>query len=75
MRSTPCSAATPGGAPPPNPLPPGSSLPGAEVKMDFRYKTSRVKQYFNEGRAFRTKTVFCKPSKIGDLARLEHLPS
>ncbi len=48
--------------------------PGTEVKMDFRYKHSRVKQYLKEGRAFRIETVINKPSDIGVLSRLEHLP-
>jgi len=48
--------------------------PGTEVKMDFRYKNSRVKQYLKEGRALRIETVINKPSDIGVLARLEHLP-
>lgn len=42
--------------------------------MDFRYKHSRVKQYLKEGRAFRIETVINKPSDIGVLARLEHMP-
>ncbi|MGI9029326.1 MAG: hypothetical protein ACR2HP_04985 [Ilumatobacteraceae bacterium] len=48
--------------------------PGTEVKMDFAYKHSRVKQYLKEGRAFRIETVINKPSDIGCLAWLEHLP-
>jgi hypothetical protein len=48
--------------------------PGTEVKMDFSYKHSRVKQYLKEGRALRIETVINKPSDIGVLARLEHLP-
>jgi hypothetical protein len=48
--------------------------PGTEVKMDFRYKHSRVKQYLKEGRALRIETVINKPADIGLLARLEHLP-
>ena len=48
--------------------------PGTEVKMDFRYKHSRVKQYLKEGRALRIETVINKPQDIGVLARLEHLP-
>ena len=39
---------------------PGSSSPGTEVKMDFRYKHSRVKQYLKEGRALRIETVINK---------------
>jgi hypothetical protein len=48
--------------------------PGTEVKMDFAYKHSRVKQYLKEGRALRIETVINKPYDIGVLARLEHLP-
>ena len=48
--------------------------PGTEVKMDFAYKHSRVKQYLKEGRALRIETVINKPADIGVLARLEHLP-
>jgi hypothetical protein len=48
--------------------------PGTEVKMDFSYKHSRVKQYLKEGRALRIETVINKPYDIGVLARLEHLP-
>jgi hypothetical protein len=48
--------------------------PGTEVKMDFTYKHSRVKQYLKEGRALRIETVVNKPKDIGILARLEHLP-
>ncbi len=48
--------------------------PGTEVKMDFAYKNSRVKQYLKEGRALRIETVINKPSDIGVLGRLEHLP-
>jgi hypothetical protein len=48
--------------------------PGTEVKMDFAYKHSRVKQYLKEGRALRIETVVSKPYDIGVLARIEHLP-
>ncbi len=48
--------------------------PGTEVKLDFAYKHSRVKQYLKEGRALRIETVINKPSDIGVLGRLEHLP-
>jgi len=48
--------------------------PGTDVKMDFRFKHSRVKQYLKEGRALRIETVINKPADIGVLARLEHLP-
>jgi hypothetical protein len=47
---------------------------GTDVKMDFRYKHSRVKQYLKEGRALRIETVINKPADVGVLARLEHLP-
>jgi hypothetical protein len=48
--------------------------PGTEVKIDFRYKHSRVTQYLKEGRALRIETVINKPSDIAIRARLEHLP-
>jgi hypothetical protein len=48
--------------------------PGTEVKMDFRYTHSRVKQYLKEGRAYRIETVINKPSDLGLLARICHLP-
>jgi hypothetical protein len=48
--------------------------PGTEVKMDFSCKHSRVKQYLKEGRALRIETVINKPSDLGILARIEHLP-
>ena len=48
--------------------------PGTEVKMDFSFKHSRVKQYLKEGRALRIETVINKPKDIDVLARLEHLP-
>jgi hypothetical protein len=47
---------------------------GTEVQLEFHYKHSRVKQYLKEGRALRIETVINKPSDIGVLARLEHLP-
>jgi len=47
---------------------------GIDVKMDLRYKHSRVKQYLKEGRALRIETVINKPADIDVLARLEHLP-
>jgi hypothetical protein len=48
--------------------------PGTEVKIDFSYKHSRVKQYLKEGRALRIETVVNKPADLGVLARIEHLP-
>ena len=47
---------------------------GTEVRLEFRYKNSRVKQYLKEGRALRIETVINKPSDVGCKARLEHLP-
>ncbi|HUR17905.1 MAG TPA: hypothetical protein VMZ51_03080 [Acidimicrobiales bacterium] len=47
---------------------------GTEVKLEFRYKNSRVKQYLKEGRALRIETVINKPSDVGCKARLVHLP-
>jgi hypothetical protein len=48
--------------------------PGTEVKMDFAYKHSRVKQYLKEGRALRIETVINKPWDLTIRSRLEHLP-
>ena len=48
--------------------------PGTDVKMDLRYKHSRVKQYLKEGKALRIETVVNKPKDVGVLSRLEHLP-
>jgi hypothetical protein len=48
---------------------------GTDVRMDFAYKHSRVKQYLKEGRALRIETVINKPWDIGVRSRLEHLPS
>lgn len=48
--------------------------PGSEVKLDFAYKHSRLKQYLKEGRALRIEAVINKPADLGVLARLQHLP-
>jgi hypothetical protein len=48
--------------------------PGTDVKIDFSYKHSRVKQYLKEGRALRIETVVNKPADLDVLARIEHLP-
>ena len=48
--------------------------PGTEVKMDFSYKHSRVKQYLKEGRALRIETVINKPWDLTIRSRIEHLP-
>src|SRR5216684_8529393 len=37
--------------------------PGTDVKIDFSFKHSRVKQYLKEGRALRIETVINKPAK------------
>jgi len=42
--------------------------------MDFTYKHSRVKQKPEGGPTLRIETVVNKPSDIGVLARLKHLP-
>src|SRR5260370_15114543 len=47
---------------------------GTEVRLEFAYKHSRVKQYLKEGRALRIETVINKPSDVGCKARLAHLP-
>ena len=46
---------------------------GTEVRIDFSYKHSRVKQYLKEGRALRIETVINKPKDLDVLARIEHL--
>ena len=47
---------------------------GSEVRLDFAYKHSRVKQYLKDGRALRIEAVINKPSDLDVLARLQHLP-
>src|SRR4051794_30905056 len=47
---------------------------GTEVRIDFRYKHSRVKQYLKDRRALRIETVINKPADIDVRARLQHLP-
>jgi len=47
---------------------------GTDVRIDFRYKHSRIKQYLKGGRALRVETVINKPADIGVAARLHHLP-
>jgi hypothetical protein len=47
---------------------------GTEVRIEFRYKHSRVKQYLKGGRALRVETVINKPSDLDVPARLHHLP-
>ena len=65
----------PASARPPTAVPhPRLHAPAPRCSIDFRYKHSRVKQYLKEGRALRIETVINKPSDLGVLARLEHLP-
>lgn len=47
---------------------------GTDVRIDFRYKSSRVKQYLKGGRALRVETVVNKPSDLGVKARHANLP-
>jgi DNA-binding transcriptional ArsR family regulator len=47
---------------------------GSDVRIDFRYKHSRVKQYLKGGRALRIETVINNPSDVGVARRLQHLP-
>jgi len=47
---------------------------GTEVRIDFRYKHSRVKQYLKGGRALRIETVINKPADLDVAARLHNLP-
>jgi hypothetical protein len=48
---------------------------GTEVRIDFRYKHSRVKQYLKGGRALRIETVINKPDDLDVPRRLRHPPS
>jgi hypothetical protein len=47
---------------------------GTEVRIDFRYKHCRIKQYLKDGRALRVETVINDPSDLDVRRRLEHLP-
>ncbi len=47
---------------------------GTEVRIDFRYKHSRVKQYIKQGRALRIETVINNPGDLGVARRLHNLP-
>jgi hypothetical protein len=47
---------------------------GTDVRIDFRYKNSRIKQYLKGGRALRVETVINKPADLGVAARLHNLP-
>jgi hypothetical protein len=47
---------------------------GTDVRIDFRYRDSRVKQYLKDGRALRVETVVNKPADVGLKRRLRHLP-
>ena len=53
---------------------PGSSSSGTDVRIDFRYKHSRVKQYLKDGRALRVETVINRPDDLDVKRRLQHLP-
>jgi hypothetical protein len=48
---------------------------GTDVRIDFRYKQSRVKQYLKEGRALRVETVINNPNDLGVARRLHNLPA
>jgi hypothetical protein len=48
--------------------------PGTDVKIDFSYKHSRIKQYLKDARALRIEAVINKPDDLGVGRRLEHLP-
>ena len=47
---------------------------GTEIRIDFRYKHSRVKQYLKAGRALRIETVINNPTDLGVARRLHNLP-
>ena len=45
----------------------------SDVRIDFRYKRCRIKQYLKDGRALRVETVINNPSDLGVARRLQHL--
>jgi hypothetical protein len=47
---------------------------GTDVRIDFRYKHCRIKQYLKDRRALRVETVINNPSDLDVRRRLEHLP-
>jgi hypothetical protein len=47
---------------------------GTDVRIDFRYKHCRIKQYLKDGRALRIETVINNPTDLDVRRRLEHLP-
>jgi hypothetical protein len=47
---------------------------GTDVRIDFRYRDSRVKQYLKDSRALRIETVVNKPGDVSVGRRLRHLP-
>jgi hypothetical protein len=47
--------------------------PGTDVRIDFRYKHCRIKQYLKDGRALRVETVINNPSDLNVGRRIEHL--
>jgi len=47
---------------------------GTEVRIDLRYKHSRVKQLLEDGRALRIEAVINKPADLDVAARLPNLP-
>jgi hypothetical protein len=47
---------------------------GTEIRIDFRYKHSRVKQYLKDGRALRIETVINRPDDLDVKRRVERLP-
>ena len=46
---------------------------GTDVRIDFRYKHCRIKQYLKDGRALRVETVINNPTDLDVRRRLEHL--
>ncbi len=47
---------------------------GTEVKIDFAFRHSRIKQYLKEGRAVRVESVINSPDDLNVARRLCHLP-
>jgi hypothetical protein len=47
--------------------------PGTDVKIEYLYKHSRVKQYRKEGRPLRVETVINEPFDVRNWSHVEHL--
>ena len=58
-----------------HPLPDRIFSTGTEVRIDFRYKHSRIKQYLKDGRALRIETVINNPPTSASPAACTTFPN